>query len=369
VIAEVYALNSLVALIILDAASGAVERDPGHPVAATYCFLVGLLFGFASGNHLLVLLWLPGLSWLAAAALRSGALRRAGAVAALVGLLAGLAPFLALRATIERGESLRDLVARVARNALVPDSPLRDLGSWAGYLLYQFPVPLMLAAAAIGIARLWRHKRAQAVGLGLLYATTAAFAFSYQVKDRFAFYLPSYLAIAIAGACGLDAILSRLPGRRAALISAALVCVAAPPAVYILAGHLAGPMLAKLGLAVRDLPGRDAVLYHLYPGKAGYNGARRFGEESFALLEPRAVVLADYTVEEPMRYMQVVEGKRRDLEIFYASPRSQLQVVIEKHRLGQEVYLGANDSYYDIEGISTRFEVVPAGPLFHLIAR
>jgi hypothetical protein len=128
-------------------------------------------------------------------------------------------------------------------------------------------------------------------------------------------------------------------------------------------------VLAKLGPAVRDLPGRDAVLYHLYPGKTGYDGARRFGEEAFALLPPRAVALADFTIGEPMRYMQVVEGKRRDLDIFYASPRSQLQVAIERHRLGREVYLAAKDSYYDIDGISTRFDIVPAGPLHRLIAR
>ncbi|HEY3175497.1 MAG TPA: DUF2723 domain-containing protein [Candidatus Polarisedimenticolia bacterium] len=373
VIAEVYALNSLASLLVLDLLLGAAHPETRGPLSIVPCLLLGLLFGAASGNHLLVMLWLPGLVWLGAVAMRSAGLSAAGAVSAAAGCLAGLAPFVALHAMVGMSKPLPVLIARLARQALLPERPLADLASLTGYLLYQFPLPLMLGAAVAGGARLWRERRAEAIGLALLYATTAAFAFSYQAKDRFAFYLPSYLVVAILGACGLDALLSALTPRRLRPVHAALaagaLCVAGPPIAYHLAARLAGPAIVKLGPAARNLPGRDAALYHLDPDKSGNDGARRFCEEAFAVLPREAVLLTDFTIGEPLAYLQVVETRRPDVEIFSALPRLQLKMALERHRAGREVYLAAVDSYYDIEGISRHFDIVPAGPLHHLIAR
>src|SRR5262249_20165426 len=146
--------------------------------------------------------------------------------------------------------------------------------------LYQFPLPLMLAAAVAGAVRLRRERPADLIGLVVLLAVNVWFAFSYQVPDRFAFYLPVYLLVALLAAPGLDAMLARAAaggaGRRTALALAAFTTGIAPPIVYALAPGIVGTRLPSVFPSARELPGRDPILFHLYPGKRGYDGARRF---------------------------------------------------------------------------------------------
>ena len=272
-----------------------------------------------------------------------------------------------LRQTVHGSEPFPALVDRLVREAFLPAGAGNDALQFAGYLLYQFPVPLILAAAIAGLLRLGRERRADLTGLLLLYATNALFAFSYQVPDRFAFYLPSYLVLALLAAPGLDRLLVLARPRAAAVALAGLVCVVTPPIVYRMAPALIESGRLSRFPSPRPIPGRDPLLFHLYPGKNGDDGALRFSVEALAPLPQGALLLADYTLNTPLNYMQVVAGLRPDVEVYYASLRRQLPIALAATRRSRRVYIAARDSFYDVAGLSTRFDIRASGPIFELV--
>jgi hypothetical protein len=111
------------------------------------------------------------------------------------------------------------------------------------------------------------------------------------------------------------------------------------------------------------------VKFHLYPGKTGYDGSRRFCLDALTPLPSRAFLIADYTLNEPLNYTQIVYGVRPDVEVTYVSPRNQLRRALELTQDSRRVYLAARDGFYDTDGLSTRFEIRPSGPVFELIPR
>jgi len=365
-ITEVYALNSLVMLALLDVATSALGGASGGetlPPSDLGLFAAGLACALGGANHNLVFLWIPGLAWMLLAAYRAGRVRLPGLLAAAAGFALGLAPYLWLRSGVGRGEMVVALAERLLGVLLSPSGKLGDAARFGAYLLYQFPVPVILVAAAAGVRRVPLALR---LGLALLYICSAGFAFSYPVQDRFAFYLPSYLVIALLAAPGIDLFLERVGHRRLAVAALFVVAVVVPPIVYRLA-PLAATSIPEVR-SVRAIPGRDAALYHLYPGKRGDDGARRFCEEAFAVLPPRTLLIADDTLAEPFDYLQVVEGKRTDVEVFYVSPSRQRQVAASKARLGRAVFLAARDAYYNVQDLGRRFEIVPEGPIYRLVS-
>jgi len=327
---------------------------------------MGLAWGLAAGNHALVVLWLPGLVWLTGRGWRAGIVPLGSCLAAAAGGALGWIPLLALRLTRARGDSILEVAARLWQSVWHHDAFGRDLLAAGGYLLYQFPVPLMLAAAVIGVFRVRRGLRA---GLLLLYAVNVAFAFHYQVKDRFVFFLPSYLILALLAAVGLDPVLGALrralPGA-AALVMVFICCVVIPPFLYRSAPALADAGLLPGTERVRRLPGRDAARYYLDPDKRGDDGARRFAEGALRTLDDDAVLLADAMLAEPLNYLQIVEKRRPDVLVTWMVPARQMSAARLWARAGRPVYIAALDSYYDVAGFSSAFSIEPAGPVYRL---
>jgi len=89
----------------------------------------------------------------------------------------------------------------------------------------------------------------------------------------------------------------------------------------------AGPILVygscvlvshALGMDVtgaRTVPYRDNALYFLWPPKNGDYGPRMYAERALDSASRDSVILADYTLWRPLRYKQIIEGDRKDLEI------------------------------------------------------
>ncbi len=366
VITEVYALNSLVTLVLLDTVMAFSEPGPGPPAPAIAWGALGLIWGLASGNHALVALWLPGYAWFIGRGWRAGVVRLPGCVAAAAGAALGWMPIFAVRMTRAKGATVAQVAERLWHGAWHHETIGRDLLAAGGYMLYQFPVPLLLAGAVLG---LWRVRRGERAGLLLLYGVNAVFAFDFQVKDRFAFFLPSYLIVALLAGPGLDPVLAglrRLAPGGAAVALVFILCVAAPPLFY----H-AAPALAEAGLlpavgAVRRLPGRDSARYYLDPDKRGDEGARRFAEGALQAMDRDAVLLADAMLAEPLNYLQIVEGRRPDVLVTWMVPGRQTTAARSWARSGRPVYVGALDAYYDVAGLSAVFDIEPAGPVYRL---
>ena len=316
--------------------------------------LAGVRWSLSLSVHLLGLTALAGLILLLARSRDPG-----DAAVGLGGLAAGLLPlgvFVWLAGRLE----LAGQVADTARNLLAPWRWPADAALGLGFLLYQFP--LSAALAAPGLGRLRTGRKWAALFLLLVCLGSAAFAFDFQAPDRYVFYLPAYVVIAIWIGVGADWLLSRR-WPAAALGAASLLA----PVILYVALPLSLNALRLNPFGLRQLPYRDGNLFHLLPAKAGYVGPRIFGETVLRSLPERAVVLADHTIRQNLLYFQAVEGLRRDVEVVEIYSGRGEQAAYIQEVVGQRpVFLGAVDSYLDREEIERRFAIEPYGLIYRV---
>jgi hypothetical protein len=118
----------------------------------------------------------------------------------------------------------------------------------------------------------------------------------------------------------------------------------------------------------RDLPGRRASEFFLWPSKHGYVGARQFAEDTLDLLPPDAMLIADWTIFAPMQYLQEVEGLRQDVLVVQVDPLG-MQAIRENNGRRPLFLANADPRYYPLDEFNERFVLQPVGTLVALQLR
>ncbi len=292
VVAETYTLAALLLVLYLQACRRFLE-DPS-PVRGLLALFLPFL---CATHHMLFLLFPPVAGIFFAFALPS--VRRFWVLANVV-LAATGAAWLSWG---PGGSAFRHTLAVHFAHWFQPWLLFREIGGLAGYLAFQFPGPALLSGG-VGIFLMWRRDRRWTCLVLLLFAAISVFASAYAVNRKFYLLVPAYLLFALFVAEGIEAL-----GRRRPLWAWGTVFLSAatPLLVYgIVSAHPSArawhPALA------REIPCRNAQRYLLWPGKHGEDGASRFSRELLAAAGPRGVILADYTVWAPVRYVGSVEG-------------------------------------------------------------
>ena len=118
-------------------------------------------------------------------------------------------------------------------------------------------------------------------------------------------------------------------------------------ALFTIPIYIAIPLMAErleFNISTRaDVPYRNDYTWFLRPWKIGYNGAERFAEEVFEILEPETVVYADNTMVYPLLYRQEVQGKRADIRIISEYAGSQGVPLLSERSIEQ--WLSEGDVY------------------------
>lgn len=211
VITEVYALHALFTAALIDLALRVKEHVT---VSAGLNLALGLVLGVGLGNHLSLVLLIPGLAvyfWLARAHLgwRAFSTLAAGCT---MGLLVYLyLPWAARGDPPVNWGNPRDLprlwwlVSGQIYQPLVFALPLFwlpwRLSAWASLLLQNLTLP-GLTLALLG---LWRAKVERREVWGMVLTSVSAFslyAFGYDTADSYVYLIPAYLALAPAVALG-----------------------------------------------------------------------------------------------------------------------------------------------------------------------
>jgi hypothetical protein len=217
VIAEVYALHlALVGACLL--ALAAYERTPTVPRLALFFGVYALSFG----NHLsMILLLVPFAVFLLMSAPQPSMLLRPRIVAlavlsACVGALQYVPNLMAVWTaadappewTARLGAFWFDVTKADWRESMVLGITPSDVPGRIGLFLFdarqQFGY-VGLLIAVLGAVALWRMSRPWAVLVILSYIINTAFAFSYNVGDPHAFFLPGHYFIALAAGCFIGA--------------------------------------------------------------------------------------------------------------------------------------------------------------------
>ncbi|MGQ9765874.1 MAG: protein O-mannosyl-transferase family [Anaerolineae bacterium] len=346
--------------------------------------LLGVAWGLALSTHALALLYVPAIVWLFVAR-RQHITWRALLVLGIVTLIA-LTPlgWLLWRDSqalgMGPGETLRwalftfngyDFSGQMLNPPI--NSFAADTGQWLLFLSYQFVGPAVLLGV-VGFVHSWRRlSRDLAVFIGLLYLVAAAFAFSYQVGDRYVFYLPSYLAFAIWVALGAEHLLTYLQHKegvrrlRLTLIALLIGSIVATP---VLAYRVTPGIMEQLGISFREgryVPGPNSRYFILWPPKNGYYDARNYAEAALASAPANALLLADPVLATPMVYLQQVEGLRQDVTVRFCCWDID-QVLREE----AERPLALADNWpeiYPIDRLQHDYRLSASGPIYVLIPK
>jgi hypothetical protein len=216
IIAEVYALHALVLALCLIALLLWAERP-----ALARLGLFFLLYAAGYGNHLSMVLLLPGFTLLVLWAAPAGPLsmlKPRVLVLAVAMAVVGASQYLwnlwYLWVDPERTPGLVNLLATFWFDVTKADwRASMVLGTYPGtnairFAMYwfdlrqQFGVPGIVLAVAGAVALVWRRP-AIGVSLLLLYLVNWGFAFTYNVGDRHVFYLPSHFVVALLAGLGV----------------------------------------------------------------------------------------------------------------------------------------------------------------------
>jgi hypothetical protein len=272
---------------------------------------VALALGLGVSHHGSVV-FMAAVLGLFALALRPSALRRPWA------LLTGLLPFLAwlyfpLRAGAPyASESLRTLngflehvLARGFGGDMLafatPEAFPARLFVLSQILPFQWNGALLLLAALGAGLALWSHRPAGLMLLGAWLVHTFI-AITYRAPQTVEYLLPSYVVMAVwMGFAATEAM--RLAARAARV----------RPALHLAAVLLPASMLLF----------QFAATYPSYRALAQDDATRDYAEAVLDNAPPGAVVFTAWHWAGPLRYLQIVEGRRPDLELVYVFPRGE----------------------------------------------
>lgn len=325
-VAEVYALNALIAALVLGRVIGLASLRPS---ASSGVPLLFFLFGLGISHHLTTVLLLPALA-LAIAIARPRLPLRAALLSLglfLLGLSAWL--YIPLRwpalngAPMPLAQFLDWITGSRFGGALVL-SAWRDPARWEIVLRFLLDAygPAGAALAGIGAVGLaLRHWRPALI----LFVTFAAYVFYglvYLVPDVSAFLIPAYLVMAIWIGAGVAFLVDGLPAQLPATIR---------PPLHALSSILF--LLVPVTLIWRNFPLVDQR------GKGGQ--AEAWGRYVLGLPIPvGAAILVDSEKIAPLYYLQVTENLRPDLDILVLGTEEEYRRELDTRLAhGQPVYL------------------------------
>jgi len=292
--------------------------------------------------------------------------------------------------------------------ALNPFLRNRVIESWNITMQYVWPIRISSSIVALGVVmlgynlmlgslvgvagvvRLWRKSTHHAIVFMLFISANMLVTLLFNVPADYVYYMPAYVALAIACASGLEWVKVRWPGLRWSIIT--IIFVIVPVVTYWITPKIAAYYEYTLFHA-RDLPGRDSRRYFLWPPKNGYRGAREYGEAALISVKANALILADGTPAMTLWYLQYVEGIRPDVRVVlldsvkdsvmpHSVKKRQLENGLDRWRLiGSQtdflveqivlrpVYLADVQLYYEYDKIKEYFDIIPYGPIYELRTR
>ena len=311
-VAEVYTLNTLLILVVFWLMLRWRRTQLQAPTKATDRLLYGAALSFGLGlgvHHVTVGLTLPGLAALVYATEGAAFFKSRRLLIAALCAFAGLMvyAYLPLAAsyspvlnwgdprTLQRlwwhvtGRQFQAYVTFSAHHAGTEAAEFvrlaaREFGPWW--------FPAGVALAGVGLHGLLRRDRAVFLFLMLVAVADLAYGMSYEIaEDKAAYYLPAFITLAVAAACGAQRLIATARTRRfsaASLVAAAMLFIPAFGGVHNLA----------------------------YNNRRHDFIAHDYVDNILSTIGPGGLLLTlDWQVCSPMLYVRTIEQRRRDVSL------------------------------------------------------
>lgn len=356
VIAESYSLAAaLIALTILLITLASDRKRRTLLVVAGFVTGVGWLV------NALVVVPAAGYVWCAFAIGRAR-----GAMAFLIGAAVGGLTALSVF-SIGGGSPLAGVIS-IGESYFTLGQVPRELALTPGYIGYQFVGPLVVGA----LAAWWLLRRDRwAQGLMISTLTVVFLSAGYARQRHFYLLVGAYLLLATLAGGALASRLRWAPWVTAVLlVSQALI----PIATYAIAPGIVGSVVPN-AIDARPAPGRD-LAYFLRPWKMDRTEVRAWAEHALRTAPGGALLFADFTLAQPLLYLQQAERSRLDVTVVetdtyvFSGGGARMSDDIA-HGLQTRSVVLAQDyvPYYFTDVLRSRFRLEQCGPLVCVHAR
>jgi hypothetical protein len=123
---------------------------------------------------------------------------------------------------------------------------------------------------------------------------------------------------------------------------------------------------------IRELPYRDSIEYFFTPDKSRVSGALRYAREVFEVVEPHAIIIADFNPGLALKYYQEVNSIRKDVSIlieidsiyfFSQAPVKDLVDLLREHINGPLYLADSYEPYYFTTQLNNFFDIRRIGPI------
>ncbi len=358
VMTELYAAAAVLIASVL--ACVLLWRRRGH---AGWLFVAGLLGGLSPGVHDMVVLAAPGVLLYLVLSAR----RRADWGAATVGAATGVALVLGaylLLDVLDPPASYFNVVGRPSASVwglgpgtfdsrldrlifiisarhfrkfmlVIPEGGITQAATMYTHVTYELFAPAAIGLMAIGFGTfVWRRRREAVLLFGGL-LTMLAFVFTYRIDEIYAFFIPTYLFLALLASAGAG-LLAEGAGEITGRILSLRREKDDPSHMAVRARKIAG--IAVVGLAVLAVvaPSRDDLLSSIRAGRITFLDGTRSAEFPYPVrdpdqprrtaasivdrLEKGAIVFTDWPYLYPCIYVAHVERQRMDLAFHMCVP-------------------------------------------------
>ena len=248
---------------------------------------------------------------------------------------------------------------------------IKESVKYIGYLFYQFPVFGFLIGC-VGMHALYKRNRRYFYVAILSLVSFLLFGSAYMMQRKFFILAPTYFIFAIYIGMGVEFLVDKY-SKKSFKILLTVTLILCPVFIYWIT-----PQVLKKAriepLSIRTLPYRDNTRFYLWPPKNREYGARIYGIKVLESMKPNSIILADFTPEMVLRYLQEIEGMRKDVIIedvdrFIGNKQENILGFIDDHINNYPVYLADDESYYEMERIKAKYEVVKKDILYEVIKK
>jgi hypothetical protein len=174
------------------------------------------------------------------------------------------------------------------------------------YLSYQYPV-----GVCVGLFGLWSARHPLVPLVLSLIAIDVVFASFYGKTRQLYQLLPAFVLFGYFIAAGFAALAKKMNPKKWLLLLAATGLL--QPAAYFVVTRSASYVFHVNLVSESTFRYRDANIFYLWPSKRGDYITYDFARNALSVMENGSLILADFNIWEPLRYLQSVEGFRPDI--------------------------------------------------------
>ncbi|MDP2924017.1 MAG: DUF2723 domain-containing protein [Candidatus Omnitrophota bacterium] len=336
-----------------------------------YLYLTSLFFTLSTSNNFLLIILIPAFIYIIGQGTKQN-IRARDIYFILLSFCLGLVGFLLFYWPVLVNAKAKELGNFFIYEYAVKYFSVRDITTevikYPFYLLYQFPIFAFLIGL-IGAKKLFREKRKFFIFLFLMFIINIITSAGFFRQRHYYLFVISYVIFSIWVGFGSQHLIKKFSqefAKRILFISIILISIVLTPLML----YYNIPKIAKLMnvdlIGARDIPYRDNDKFFLLPDKSGYYGAYDYASQAFFTAKPDSLIIADYTPHIVMRYLQIVERKRLDIEVRDVMPIPELLTLVKERINQQPIYLADDKVYYGIDSLKNIYKIVKQGNIYEV---